>query len=372
MNCLHREEGSVHCDLSRVSAFGLALALATPHTIAAQSVTFRLGGFRTFYADSLDVTAGSVAVDASWSTRRNRLGLGGSLASFRSDGWAAQGAANWAYVLTTDRARGLFASADANGYGFDGGAWAGTSTAGLVGAAPLGPALASLAASAGAVRRLDGTDDVLAQTTARLRSERGSMALDAWASAAVAGIQQYGDLAAAVRADWSWLTLDLTGGGRFGDLGDVAWAQARAAVRVAGPAWLEMSIGRYPPDVTGFAYGTFVQAGLRASMGRSPGQPGRATERAVVVEHEGDGTVALTFRVSGREPSEIAGDWNGWSPQPLQRLGGGLWRVRLTLEPGLHRFTLLDRGGAPFVPDGIPSEPDEFGARTGLLSVPVR
>lgn len=357
--------------MSRVPAVGLALALLTPPALAAQSVTLRLGGFRTFYADTLHVTAGSVGGEAAWSSARARLALAGSFASFQDDGWAAQGTGSWARIVTYRGRSGLIASADANGYGFNEGTWAGIANAGLIGVLPLGPATATLAGAAGGVRRMDGTDDLLAQVTARLRRENGTLALDAWASGSRAGTQRYGDLGAGLRAEWSGLAVDLSGGGRFGDLGDVAWAQARAALRIVGPGWLELSGGRYPPDVTGFASGTFVQAGMRVDLGR-PATPASAAAAAVTVERERDGVVLLTVRGNGREPAAIAGDWNAWEPQPLQPLGGGRWRVRLAVVPGLYHFVLLDAAGEPFLPPGIASEPDGFGTMTGLLAVPHR
>jgi hypothetical protein len=355
-----------------VPVFGLVLALATPPALTAQSVTLRLGGFRTFYADTLDATAGSFGGEAAWSSARARLGLAGSVASFQDDGWAAQGTGNWTQVLTHIGRRGLLVTGDASGYGFNEGTWAGVAGAGLLGVLQLdGPASASLAASAGGVHRMDGSDDAMAQATVRVRSVAGAALLDAWASGSRAGAQRYGDVGAALRFEWSALTVDLSGGGRFGDLGDVMWAQARSAVRVVGPGWLEVSGGRYPPDVTGFTTGTFVQAGLRVDLGRPAPTPTPAGP-TVIVERESDGVFLLTLRGNGRLPAAIAGDWNGWEPQPLQPLGGGLWRVRVMAAPGLHRFILLDPEGNAFVPDGVPTEPDEFGTLTGVLVVPRR
>jgi len=356
-----------------VPVLGLLLALATPSALAAQSVTLRLGGFRTYYADSLDATAGSVAADAAWSSAKDRLGLAGSFSSFANDGWAAQGAANWTHAVSFSGARGLLAIADMNSYGFNSGEWAGVGGVGLAGVAFLGPATGTVTGSAGGVHRLGGTDDLLGQVTARLRRDAGVVTLDTWASASWAGIERYQDLGAGLHAEWSSFAVDLNGGGRFGDLGDVAWAQGRAAIRISGRGWLEASAGRYPPDVTGYQQGSFVQAGLRVNLGRPPGRPVRRPEAtAIEIERESGGTVVLTFRVEGREPVEIAGDWNGWTPQPVTPAGAGRWRARLVLEPGLHRFTLLDSRGDAFVPDGIPSEPDDFGSSTGLFSVPQR
>jgi hypothetical protein len=330
-----------------------------------------LGGFRTTYADSLDAAAATLGADGAWSWRATRLELGGSLATFESDGWAASGTGSWAATLTSGRTRGLFASADASGYGFDGGTWAGLGTAGLTAATRRGPATGSMSATVGGLRRLDGTDDLHAQATARVRRDRGSLALDAWGSAARAGSVRYGDLAASLRMEGQRATLDLSGGGRFGDLGDVAWAQARLALRVAGPGWLEASAGRYPPDPTGFATGTFVQAGIRINLGREVRATGSA-EPAIRVTHELDGTVLVVLHVTERTPVAIAGDWNGWSAQPLERVDEHRWRARLVLSPGLHRFTLLDPDGNAFVPPGVTAEPDEFGTMTAFLAVPHR
>lgn len=331
-----------------------------------------MGGFHTNYADTLEATAASFAADGTWSSRTARLGLAGSIASFEGGGLAAQGSANAGRVLTSHRGRGLVTTADATGYGFEGGAWAGMASLGLGGITPVGSSAGTLALAAGGIRRIDTTDDLLLQATARLRREYGIWAADAWASATRTGDVAYADLAAALQAAWPRFTLDASGGARLGDLGDVAWGQVRAAWRVAGPGWVEMSAGRYPPDPTGFASGTFVQAGIRVALGRETAGVARPSESAVAITHEPDGTVLVILTVADRVPAAIAGDWNGWSAQPLDRVDERRWRARLVLLPGLHRFTLLDAEGNAFVPAGVLAEPDEFATMTGLLAVPHR
>ena len=324
------------------------------------------------YADSLAATAATAAAEGQWSWRHARAGLGGSVATFEGDGWAAQGSASASQVLAARRDGGLFAHTHVTGYGFQGGDWAAVATAGIAGAAAIGPARATLSVAGGGVRRVYRTDDLLGQATARLRHERGAWAADLWASATRAGNVDYADVAAGIQAAGSRLSLDVAGGARLGDLGDVGWGQMRVALRVAGPGWVEAAVGRYPPDITGFTQGTFVQAGIRISLGRPPDGDGPGVAPSMVIERAHDGAVVITLRITDRIPAAIAGDWNAWSAEPLQRLDARHWRVRLALPAGIHRFTLLDADGNAFVPPGVPAEPDEFGTMTGLLVIPHR
>jgi len=364
--------GLVRIRHTRTPAATLLLALATAHSMAAQSVTLRLGGFRTTYADSFSGAAGSAGADLVWAGTRSRASLGGSAAFFDVGGWAVSGSGSALRVLTARTDRGLYGRADAYGYGFEGGDWAGTATAGAVAAADAGAFVVSLSAVAGGVHRIDATDDVMGTLTGRLGHDAGIWSYEAWGAATRAGTVRYQDLGAGLHVGGAGTTLDLIGGGRFGDLGDVAWGNARAAVRLAGPAWLEAGVGKYPPDVTGFLHGTFVQAGMRIGLGRSTTIIARAADPALDVRREPGGSVVVVLRAADREPAAIAGDWDAWQPAPLESLGEGRWRTRLRLAPGIYHFTLLDREGNAFVPDGIPAEPDDFGTMTGLLTISRR
>ncbi len=66
----------------------------------------------------------------------------------------------------------------------------------------------------------------------------------------------------------------------------------------------------------------------------------------------------------------IAGDWNDWTAVAMRREGRGRWTVELPLAPGVYRYALLVDGRAWAVPDGVPSLPDDFGGRVGVLVVP--
>ncbi len=372
MNSFRRGEASIRGDLGRASVLGLIVTLSLPPALAAQSVTLRLGGFRMSYDDSLKATAAAVAAEGLWSWRTARAGLAGSLATFDGGGWAGQGTASAARALLGGGRRALYAAGDATGYGFEGGYWAGTASAGLAGATALGPFGATLYLAGGGVRRIDGGDDPLVQATLRVQRNARWWAADAWTSATRTGGVRFTDIGAGLETEGSRFELGLAGGARFGDLGDRGWGRARLAWRVAGPGWVEASAGRYPPDVTGFPHGSFVQAGIRIALGRTGPLPVLAPSEMMTVRRVSAGAVVVTFRVADRVPTRIAGDWNDWAPQSLQRLSGGRWRVRLVLAPGLHRFTLLDAAGNAFVPAGIPTEPDDFGGSTGLLAVPQR
>ncbi len=169
MNSFRRGEASIRGDLGRASVLGLIVTLSLPPALAAQSVTLRLGGFRMSYDDSLKATAAAVAAEGLWSWRTARAGLAGSLATFDGGGWAGQGTASAARALLGGGRRALYAAGDATGYGFEGGYWAGTASAGLAGATALGPFGATLYLAGGGVRRIAGGDDPLVQATLRVQ-----------------------------------------------------------------------------------------------------------------------------------------------------------------------------------------------------------
>ncbi|HET8654435.1 MAG TPA: glycogen-binding domain-containing protein [Longimicrobiaceae bacterium] len=79
---------------------------------------------------------------------------------------------------------------------------------------------------------------------------------------------------------------------------------------------------------------------------------------------------AWTLRVRAHRGAcvEVAGDWNGWRPQPLPERSSGVYAIALHLAPGVHRF-LVRVDGEWRVPPGYATEPDDFGRRRALVRV---
>ena len=343
--------------------------LCTPNPLYAQRATFRLGAFHTTYADTISGYAGSVGAEGSWASLRSRALLGGSIAQFEGGAWAGQAYASGTRLLLTGPARGIGFTGDLTGYGVQNGPWAGLAAGGLFGASPLGQLVARGGASIGGVHRIDDSSSALATVSASLGVERLAWSADVSAGATVAGPVRYSDVGGAASLRQGIVTLDGTGGYRFGDLGDEVWGQLRLAVRIAPSLFVEAGAGKYPADVLGFLHGTFVQLGLRLTTGRLPPLTlGSATE-GLEVHRNRDGVSVVTLRLPGVDSAAIAGEWNDWGAEPLERMADGRWRASLRLAPGVYRFVVVSNGRW-FVPDGVPHVPDDLGGSAGLLVVP--
>ena len=353
--------------MKRAPALVSALALATAQSIAAQVVTLHLGGFRATYGDSLRGTAASAGADVAWNGARASGIVGASLAEFTQGGWAAQGYGTFAGRLATSARQQLALNAETVGYRFEGGSWAGTATGGPSAAGNLGPFVASVVLAAGGVRRLDGPEDLLLSGTVRLHRTVGPWSIEGWAAAARGGARRYSDLAAGLRREWSGASLEAVGGGRFGDLGDEAWARVRAALRLSTQVWLEAGAGRYPPDATGFLHGNFAQLGLKVPLRRGPAV---AMEPVPTVRRESDNAVTVRFVVADTGRMSIAGEWTEWRAVPLEAAGRSAWLLKARLAPGVYRFSLVSEDGRWIVPRGVATVEDDFGGTAGLLVVP--
>ena len=69
---------------------------------------------------------------------------------------------------------------------------------------------------------------------------------------------------------------------------------------------------------------------------------------------------------------ELAGVWNGWSPVRLEKEANGYWSAELYLEPGIYQYAIVVDGDTWTVPDGVTSEPDDFGGVVATLVVKGR
>src|SRR4029077_228685 len=93
-----------------------------------------------------------------------------------------------------------------------------------------------------------------------------------------------------------------------------------------------------------------------------------AEARAALAQRGGDGMGTGTFHLEADSVS-VAGDWNSWPPEPLERLAPGQWRLRQRLAPGVYRFGLTTGAGQWTVPEGYPTVPDDWGGMAAVLVV---
>ena len=345
---------------------GAALLLTVP--AAAQQVSFRLGGLRARYADSLTGDAGSLGARATWEGQRARGVLDASYARFASGGGALQtwASAQVARATGSRTGVGLHVEGLANGTSY--GLWTGSATGGAFGAVAMGAWVATLDVTAGGVRTVDSMNLGTGALALRVRRSIGDLTVFASAVGTVASGARYAD--ASVGADWrhARMSAGILSAGRTGDLGTAPWLQAYGEYRLTTRFALEAAFGSYPRDLTGFARGFYVNAGVRVVLphaGRAEAALAAAPP-AVVVTAVGADSTRVTFTVQGADSVSIAGSWNDWTPAPLAHADQDRWTAVLPVGAGTWRFALV-AGERWFVPAGVTSLPDDFGGQVGVL-----
>ena len=178
-------------------------------------------------------------------------------------------------------------------------------------------------------------------------------------------------------------TRTLSTGGGAGAYGEVS-----LRVRLAGPAELLLSAGRYPSDpVRGTLGGEFASVGMRLTARHTRRRPSaalidllrrepRATETvapagapALRIGPMAAGLRAVRVVVPGARAVELAADFTDWEPVPLRRLAGDEWEIVLPLTAGAHRVNVRVDGGPWLAPRGARVERDEFGGVVGVVVV---
>jgi hypothetical protein len=363
---------------SLILACSVAILVA-PLAAGAQAPRFEvdLTGTRITYDTLAPLNAPSISALSEWLRPSLFARVSGGLTRLQSSGWSVQGRGDLAGWLSPFGA---------------------TSSARL-----------ELGAAAGGGRHSSGFDSFLARTEARLHL-RGRT-LGAWAGATLASARNSYDSAAvtgfvpnvgawaqdgSVRATLSYLHTMLSGdaypeanlavtltrgpadvtvygGVRGSPYGaatlDERWAGAAVAYWVTRNAALLVSGGRYSSDVLqNLPGGDFLSVGVRFTPRRVRPIPLSATA-PIVYSSEQAVRGGIGFEVEGASRVEIAGDWNGWAPEPLTRDSAGRWTIPPGLAPGVYRFNLRVDGERWMVPADVPSVEDGFGGRVGLLIV---
>jgi hypothetical protein len=173
------------------------------------------------------------------------------------------------------------------------------------------------------------------------------------------------------------LEVSANAGARFGEQRDATppWAALELAFPMRGNLDLTLSGGRRPdrPELGQLA-GSFALLGLRLrsrppAADEAPFAP--APPPPFSARPAGGTMWIIEVHRPGARTVELTGDFTGWSPLRMERLRGSadLWRLRISIAPGLHHVALRVDGDSWSVPPGLPVVPDGFGGETGLLEL---
>ena len=122
-------------------------------------------------------------------------------------------------------------------------------------------------------------------------------------------------------------------------------------------------------DVLDPLYGSAPRRSWSAAARLRLSQPPAPPAEPVPDAYDGGlATIAIPAREAGEGP-RIAGDFNGWTPQPMGR-SGEQWVWRGPLEPGVYEYAFVDEDGEWFVPASVPGRKDDgMGGWVALLIV---
>lgn len=372
----------------------VATALVSPGTVAlAQRTGASIdgGALNMRYADSVDVKAFALSPSIWTESPLSSLRLDGTLSSFTSGGWSAQGSADGSFftqhagflrgelegtaggsahndgsrtgqalgVLRAHAMRasqGLWLGAGAGG-AWDGSVWRSVRQAEVGAWVRFGNAIAFISGTPVIA------DDSIRYTDAQLSASANLLLMELAASG---GFRSGNNLPTIGGSTKSWGNVSVTG-----------WIASRIAI-VA-------SAGTYPVDFTqGFPGGRFASLSLRLGQRRfppatasvleiddlsSPSNP--ASRKGVRLDTRNTGGSGREIRVSAASARsvEVMGDFTNWKPVRLQHSSAFLWTASFPIENGIHELNIRVDGGSWISPPGLPSKRDEFGGSVGILVI---
>ncbi len=359
----------------RVVRYLLLLAGVRAAPLAAQTdASLGLGVGTVRYPGGASFSTAALSPAARYASASLFADAAGSLASLPGGAWSAQGQAD-VWIATPPLARhlrlgaeGLVAGTSRTDGGPTGAAhglgellWSAPSWGIAVGAGPSGGWIAgapSVAAFRGRARlwwRAAG-----ASWEASVQPTRF---LGAW----------FTDAAASVTLERGWGAFSAWGAARLSAAyGSKAAGSVLLQVFPVPAVSLEVGGGSYLPDpYQGLPRAGYVTLGVRLHAVPRPARhapPDRAWP-PVVAAVRGD-TAVLRFHFAEARSVAIAGDWNGWRPDPLRSVGAGVWEAALALPRGLYHFNLLVDGAEWVVPNGAATVADGLGGMVAVLVVP--
>ena len=347
----------------------LVLALPVAGARGQASGTLALGTGTVRYGGGTSASLGTLSPSLEWASPALSVFASGTAALLPHSVWAFEGNTSFTYtsgaIAERWRINGELASAASSVTGGDrtgaltlvaelsrrGAGWGFA-----LGGGPSAGWLTGVAGAAGPhlrIRAWQNWTDV--HLTGSVEATR---LLGAWYSDFTAGVSTHrGPLdltvTAVVRASRGW--------------GSAAGGSVAANLFLGPLVGLEVAGGSVLADpLQGFPRTGFISAGVRIFLPRRP-RPGSMSH--ALARAGSNGIVRVTFQVPGDSVS-IAGDWNNWTPEPLEQVSPGVWRLTRRLPPGVYRFGLVVAGDKHWiVPAGFASVPDDWGGRAAVLVV---
>ena len=332
-----------------------------------------IGGVHARYADSISGTAGLTTLRLSGSTPNTAGTFTGSLSKFSSGEWITQisGFGTALKPLGAGVSIGVSAGGDANRV--QGGSWNGAVSGGVLGVLSHRNSLVTLGFSVGMVRTVFDSTVGTGVVNARVQQRLGREAvLSGGVVVVTSDTTRYADATLDLLYSHANVRASITGGLRIGDLSDDPWGQGHVEYDVLPHLTFELTLGRYPQNLVGFTDGTYLTFGTRIGItgGARHSAPSDPPVRIVPLENN---RVRLKLKFADdAERLEIAGVWNGWLPLRLEKEAGNMWSIELDLEPGIYQYAIVVNGNEWTVPDGVTSEPDDFGGEVATLVVGIK
>ncbi|HEV8509260.1 MAG TPA: glycogen-binding domain-containing protein [Gemmatimonadales bacterium] len=364
--------------------FLLAFAALPPTLLAQDQASLGIGAGLVRYSGGSSFSAFTAAPAVQHLTSSTYLGASGAVSLLDSSVWASQGRAElWAALSRRPTGTRLAVSAvlaassrsdgvaAASATGLLETVW---STSGVHGG---GGAALGAGHVTGLIEGVSGVGAlrVRARTWWQLRTGAAQFSLGAEGTRFLGA--WYTDVVGGVTVDHNRIVGSLWLSGRLsGTYGSTGAASATLQYFLTPFIALEASGGNYLRDpFQGLPQAGYGAAGIRLYATRralKTAQPESAEPRPLaplVAQHRGGDTVVVRFRMPAAQSVAIAGNWNAWTPAPLQGLGDDIWEAALLLGPGTYYFNLVVDGREWVVPAGVAVISDGLGGMLAILNV---
>lgn len=145
----------------------------------------------------------------------------------------------------------------------------------------------------------------------------------------------------------------------------VLTGELRLVRRLAEQVALDIGMARQPADpARSIPAHAAISAGIQVLPRRAPAAVLRPAPPPVLASRDG-----MVLNLGDAQMAEVQGDFTGWRPEPLERLGGGRWRYAGALSAGPHSLMVRIDGGRWHAPAGLPTSADGFGGVVGVVVV---